>query len=275
MKLSVVIADENAPESAFVVWRGFKESMEKARRFGYQGVELALGCAEDIDAEKLRCCLQSNGLSVSCISTGLTYARLGLYMTHPASEKRREIVTVFRGLTLLAERHGGLINVGRARGFVAPGQTREEAEFLFLDCRHEILPFAAQRGVTILIEPINRYESNFLNNVDAACALLKRLPFENVGVMADLFHMNIEDDRIGASIRRNKRSVNYVHIADSNRRAPGQGHTDFGEVLDALEEISYDGWLSAEVLPGKDADGTALATAQHMRARMKERGLIS
>lgn len=275
MKLSVVIADENAPDSAFVVWRGFEASMEKAKRFGYQGVELALGCAQDIDEAALERSLSRHGLSVSCISTGLTYARMGLYMTHPDPAKRKEIVSVFRELTLLAHRHGGLINVGRARGFVGPGQTRAEAETLFLDCMREILPFAARHGVTILIEPVNRYESNFLNSVDEASALLDRLPFDNVGIMADLFHMNIEDDRIGASLERNKERVKYVHIADSNRRAPGQGHTDFGEILDALAKTDYDGWLSAEVLPGADADGAALATAQYIRARMKERGLLS
>ena len=275
MKLSVVIAGEDAPESAFVVWRGFKDSMEKAKRFGYQGVELALGCAGDVDAAALERALAQSGLHVSCISTGLTFARMGLYMTHPDPAKRREIVEVFRGLTLLAERHGGFINVGRARGFVAADQTRAESEALFLGCMGEILPFAAQHGGTILIEPINRYESNFLNSVDEACALLSRLPFENVGVMADVFHMNIEDDRIGASLRRNAGRVKYVHIADSNRRAPGQGHTDFGEILDALKETGYDGWLSAEVLPGADADGTALRTAQYMRSRLQERGLLS
>lgn len=275
MKLSVVIAGEDAPESAFVVWRGFKNSMDKARRFGYQGVELALGCAQDVDTGALDRELAAHDLRVSCISTGLTFARMGLYMTHPDPVKRAEIVRVFRDLVLLAERHGGLINVGRARGFVSADQTRGEAEALFLGCMGEILPFAAQHGVTVLIEPINRYESNFLNNVDEACALLARLPFENVGVMADVFHMNIEDDRIGASLRRNAKRVKYVHIADSNRRAPGQGHTDFDEILDALTESGYDGWLSAEVLPGADADGTALRTARYMRSRLLERGLLS
>lgn len=275
MKLSVVIAGAGAPDCAFVVWRGFKASIDKARRFGYQGVELALGSARDIDQADLDEQLRTHGLCASCISTGLTYAQMGLYMTHPSVEKRNEIVNVFHGLVLLAKDRGGFINVGRARGFIAPDQTREQARDLFLECMEQILPFAKAHEVTILIEPVNRYESNFINSVDEAGEILARLPYENTGIMADLFHMNIEDDRIGDSLRRNANRVKYIHIADSNRRAPGQGHINFDEILDTLIDIGYDGWLSAEVLPGANADETALLTAKFMRARLNKRGALS
>ena len=272
MKLSVVIAGSGAPENAFVVWRGYEASIRKAAAMGYQGVELALGGAEDVDADALDAWLDETGLTVSCVSTGLVYAQRGLYMTHPDPAKRAQTVALFAGLARLAQGHGGLINVGRARGFVGEGQTRAEAEALFLGCMAEILPEARARGVHIIIEPINRYESNFLNSLDDAASLLDRLPYDNVGIMADLFHMNIEDDDLAASLRRNARYVRYVHIADSNRRAPGMGHTDFAAVLNALEDIGYDGWLSAEVLPGGDADGTAAAVVRHMQPLLARRG---
>lgn len=240
---------------------------------GFQGVELALGEAGDIDVRQLDAWLREWEMQISCISTGLTYARLGLYMTHPLEEKRRQIVKLFKDLVLLAEGHGGMINAGRSRGFVASDQTREEAEGLFLSCMGEIVPFAKAHGVTILIEPINRYESNFINSLDEASAVLKRLPYGNVGIMADLFHMNIEDDVIAASLIRNRRYVKYIHIADSNRRAPGMGHTNFRAALDALKKTGYQGWLSAEVLPGDDPDATAQAVVAYMRPVMEEMGI--
>ncbi len=270
LKLSVVIADKDAPKSAFVVWRDFEASIEKAARMGFKGVELALGEAADIDPRQLDAWLEKWGLQVSCISTGLTFARLGLYMTHSDEEKRREIIKLFKDLTLLAKNHGGMINVGRSRGFVAPDQTREESEGLFLSCMEEILPFAKAHGVTILIEPINRYESNFINSLDEATTLLKQLPCGNVGIMADLFHMNIEDDNIAGSLVRNRQYVKYIHIADSNRRAPGMGHMDFKAALTALRQMGYEGWLSAEVLPGDDPDKTAQAVVNYMRPVMEE-----
>ena len=158
--------------------------------------------------------------------------------------------------------------MGRSRGFVGEGQTRSEAEALFLETMGRVLPYAKRKGVTILIEPINRYESNFINNLDEAAALLDRLNAENVGIMADVFHMNIEDDVISDSLIRNRKYVKYVHIADSNRLAPGMGHTDFEAILNALRRMNYDGWLSVEVLPGKDPDDIARRSAQTMRRLM-------
>ena len=269
MKLSVVVADAKAPASAFVVWRGFDQSIPKTAEMGFDGIELALGEAADINVSRLDELLLKYGLSVSCISTGLTYARMGLYMTHPDPAKRDEIVRVFHGLVDLASTHGGFINMGRSRGFVAEGQTREEAEKLFLETMGRVLPYAKEKGVTILIEPINRYESNFINTLDEATELLDRLHADNVGIMADVFHMNIEDDSIAGSLIRISRFVKYVNIADSNRLAPGMGHTDFRAIVDALRSTGYDGWLSTEVLPGSDPDEIARRTSAYMKPLMQ------
>ena len=265
MKLSVVVADAADPASAFVVWRGFEQSARKAAEMGYDGVELALGEASDADAAALDRLLDKYGLEVSCISTGLTYARLGLYMTHPDPAVRERTARVLRGLCDIASNHGGFINMGRSRGFIGEGQTRRDAEALFLETMAKVLPYAKQKNVTILIEPINRYESNFINNLDEASALLERIDADNVGIMADVFHMNIEDDVIADSLIRNRKYVKYVHIADSNRLAPGMGHTDFSAVISALRHNGYDGWLSVEVLPGDDPDRIAAAAAKFMR----------
>jgi 5-keto-L-gluconate epimerase len=266
VKLSVVIAGDNAPESAFVVWRGYKMSIAKAAALGYDGVELALGGADDVDEAQISEWLVQTGLVVSCISTGLTFAQRGLYMTNPAEAVRERTIETFLGLIRLAERWGGLVNVGRARGFVDKSQTRDQAEALFLACMERLLPEAQKRGVTIMIEPINRYESNFLNSVDDAAQLLARLNSPNVGIMADVFHMNIEDDDICKSLERNQAFVRYVHIADSNRKAPGMGHTDFAKIVSTLRAFGYDGWLGVEILPGDDPDEMAKRAVRHMRA---------
>ena len=76
-------------------------------------------------------------------------------------------------------------------------------------------------------------------------------------MMPDVFHMNIEDDHIGASFIRNKDYVRYVHFADSNRHAPGDGHMPWDEVFGALQTIGYDGWTTIEILPFPDPDTAA------------------
>jgi sugar phosphate isomerase/epimerase len=262
MKLSVAVAAENAPPSAFVVWRGFAESARKAAQYGYDGIELALKSAAEINPDQLTKLLDRWDLEVSCISTGQVFAALGLYFTHPDETVRKKVLEVFTGLIYLARDFGKLINVGRVRGFSAEGQTREETEMLFLDMAGRICDIAEPLGVTIIIEPVNRYEINFINNLDEGSKLLRKLGRTNIGLMPDLFHMNIEDDQIGASLVRNADLIKYIHLADSNRLAPGWGHLDFDQVFQALKKAKFNGWAAVEILPKPDADTAARQAAK-------------
>lgn len=277
MKLSVAIASGEAPASAFVVWRGFEESIAKAAAFGYQGVELALKSADDVNPCQIDDCLRKNGLEVSCISTGQVFAVSGLYFTHPDPEKREEVVRVFSGLIGLAKNFGKLINVGRTRGFIGPNQTRAEAEALFIETSRRICDEAAEHGVTILIEPVNRYEINFINSLDEGADLLAKVDRPNLGLMPDVFHMNIEDAHIGDALARHAKLVKYIHFADSNRLAPGQGHLDFDDVFQGLEtcaaaggKASFDGWASIEIFPKPDPDTAARQAAEFILPRLRE-----
>ncbi len=264
MKLSVAVAGADAPPSAFVVWRGFEESIRKAADFGYHGIELALKEAGDVDPAKLDRMLAARGLQASCISTGQVFAVLGLYFTHPDPSARDRVLEVFRGLIDLAQDHGRLINVGRARGFYQDAQTPEQTEQLFIDMARRICDLGAPKGVTLMIEPVNRYELNFVNSVDDAAKLLARVERKNVGIMPDVFHMNIEDAHVGDSLFRNAKWVSYIHFADSNRLAPGQGHLDFDDVFTGLRKAKWDGWVSIEILPKPNPDTAARQAAEHV-----------
>lgn len=265
MKTAVTIAGENAKDSAFVVWRGFEESIKKASEYGYDGIELALKGADDIDVEDLRRWLKEYKMEVSCITTGQVFADLGLYFTHSDPEKRNQAMEVFSGLIELAGEFGGIVNAGRSRGFVGAEQTKEEAEALFVDTMQILCDKAAGCGVQLIIEPVNRYEINFVNNLDQGAEILEKVGRDNCGLHADVFHMNIEDDKISESLIRNGKWVRYVHFADSNRLAPGLGHLDFREVMDALYEIHYDGWISIEVLPGDNPDEAARQAIEYVK----------
>lgn len=197
MKTAVTIAGANAKESAFVVWRGFEPSMRKAAEYGYDGVELALKGRDDIDAKALRGWLKEYGLEVSCITTGQVFADLGLYFTHPDPAMRKRTIEVFHGLIYLAGEFGGIVNAGRTRGFQGPGQTREETEKLFVDTMQTLCDRAAKEQVQLIIEPVNRYEINFINSLDEGARVLEQVQRDNCGLHADVFHMNIEDDKIG------------------------------------------------------------------------------
>jgi len=111
-----------------------------------------------------------------------------------------------------------------------------------------------------LLEPLNRYETNVLNTVAESISFLKSLRAQNVKLLADLFHMNIEEADTASALHTAGRRLGHVHFADSNRRAIGFGHTNMEAIIAALREIRYDGWLSAEILPLPDSETAAAQT---------------
>ncbi|MCL6431571.1 MAG: sugar phosphate isomerase/epimerase [Anaerolineae bacterium] len=127
-------------------------------------------------------------------------------------------------------------------------------------------------GVELLLEPVNRYEINYINSVPEALEVLRAAGCPNVRLMPDVFHMNIEDGSIPGSLILAGETIGYVHVADSNRRAPGQGHLNLPEVLMTLEALGYRGYVTAEILPYPDPDTAARAAIRYLRALLPREG---
>ncbi|MCL4395524.1 MAG: sugar phosphate isomerase/epimerase [Chloroflexi bacterium] len=266
MKIGLAVAPAAASPLAFVVFRGPLESiMDKAAHLGYDGVELALVDAGEIDVERIRAVVERLGLEIPAISTGRVFAERRVWFTHPARSIRRQAVDTVNGLIQIAALFHSTVNIGRVRGFIAVDESRDAAELRFLDCLRECADHAAEQDVRMVIEPVNRYESNYLNSVPGVLDLLTVLDRPNVAIMADAFHMNIEDACISDSLAQAGARLEYVHAADSNRRAPGQGHLDWNEFVGALRSIGYDGYVTAEILPLPNPDAAAADAIRFLR----------
>jgi sugar phosphate isomerase/epimerase len=125
---------------------------------------------------------------------------------------------------------------------------------------------AAQYGVPLIFEPLNRYETDLANTVGRGVEILRSLSTRNVVLLADLFHMNIEEADIAAAIREGAGHIGHVHFVDSNRRAAGYGHMDYGPIVEALAAIGYAGYASAEAFPLPDSEAAAARTIESFRA---------
>ena len=108
---------------------------------------------------------------------------------------------------------------------------------------------AADGSAAVFLEPLNRYEADYLNTVGKAADLCRAANHPRIQLMADLFHMNIEEADIPDSLRAVAPHLGHVHLADSQRWLPGHGHTDFVSAFRALREIDFDGWLALECMP--------------------------
>jgi sugar phosphate isomerase/epimerase len=229
----------------------FRSKVKLWSRCGIETVELgpeavAYGTAE------LKAILHDAGLAVSAIVGSLQ-------LLNPERSRRDAGVALDLERLEICRELGasGLIEVpifgANPYPDLSPVADRWELERELLVAQGKRLaPQAEKLGVNLLLEPLNRYETHFLNRVEQAVDIVQRIGSPAVKIMPDLFHMNIEEADIPAALHRGGACVGYVHLADSTRLQPGSGHTDFPSAFRALKAIGYDGHLVMEC--GFDGD---------------------
>jgi len=266
MKIGLAVAPEHATPSAFVVFREDLDiAIKKARELGYDGIELALADAREINVANIKALIEKYDMELPVISTGRVFSEGHLWFTHPEKDVRDKAIQRMKDIVELASQFKANVNVGRVRGNIPKGESREEAEERFFSAMIECSDFAASYNVQLLLEPVNRYETNFINSLREGVEIVKRLNRENIKLMPDVFHMNIEDASITGSLKEAKDKIGYVHVADSNRWAPGQGHLNFPQIVDTLKSIGYEGYLTVEILPRPDPDTAARMAIDFLR----------
>ncbi len=134
--------------------------------------------------------------------------------------------------------------VGKAR-MLSPDDRRSERQRAVEGLR-EVADYAGERGIKLALEPLNRWENDMLNTVDQGTDLCAAIDRDNVGLLLDTFHMNIEEKRIGDAIRSAGSLLVHFHACENDRSAPGSAHVDWSEVRDALRDAGYDDVASLE-----------------------------
>jgi sugar phosphate isomerase/epimerase len=181
-------------------------------------------------------------------------------LTSVAAHERREAREFVRSIIEIGGRFGAPAIIGSMQGRWTPELNRAETLGFLAEALEDLGEYAARNGVTLLYEPLNRYETNLFNRISDAASWLKQLKTRNVRILADLFHMNIEESDTASALREVAGWVGHVHFADSNRRAMGFGQSDVPKIVGALTEIGYQGYLSAEIFPLPDPNAAAQQT---------------
>ena len=263
MKLSIVLSTQPASFSALAYRGHWEENIGKIKSLGYDGVELAVRDPKLLDVPSLKSLLTEQSLIVPAIGTGQAFGEEGLSFTHAEVEIRRKAIERVKSHIELACDLGAAVIIGLVRGKRGAGVDADRAEQWLIEALRESA--SQNKAVKLAIEPINRYETDLINTVVSGLNLVERIQMENIGLLLDTFHMNIEEPSLTASIASSKDRLFHFHIADSNRRYPGAGHTDFRPIVDVLDQIGYRGFLSAEILPFPDPDTAARKTIEYMR----------
>jgi sugar phosphate isomerase/epimerase len=122
----------------------------------------------------------------------------------------------------------------------------QQKENRFINIAKNLTKEAEGNEAYILLEPINRYESKYLNCLDDCVEIVKKIDSDNFGILADFFHMSIEEADISKSIINAGLYIKHVHIGDSNRLLPGYGHIDWKSAFKALRKVGFKGYINLE-----------------------------
>lgn len=266
MKSAVTISlVAEARGGPFVFWDDLAAGCRQAKSLGFDAVEIFPPGPDAVETVELRKLLGDNGLAVAAVGTGAGWVKHKLTLTSPDPAVHAQAMAFVEALIDFAAVFDAPVIIGSMQGRWADGTTRETALGYLSQSLLNLGLYAAKYDLPLLYEPINRYETNLVNRLEDGVALLKGLATTNVKLLADLYHMNIEEVSLADSIRAAGPFIGHVHFADSNRRAAGMGHTDFAPVADALREIGYAGYLSAEILPLPDSLAAATQTMVSFR----------
>lgn len=221
-------------------------SFQRLKRYGYDGIEFA---AEPYKTDQDRMVALLKKYDMSCTSLcGIFPEERDL-----TSDRPETVIQYIKDSVDFA------VKVGAPYMIVVPspvGRTQIPAGCCFDSLWENAVKnirtaaeYAASRNVRLAIEAINRYETYFANTLTKAYKLVKEINHPAVGIMADMFHMSLEENNIGASLRMIADELMHVHIADNTREAAGLGSTDFKEMFYVLRDIGYDGPLTMEFMP--------------------------
>jgi sugar phosphate isomerase/epimerase len=230
-------------------------TLERLHRFGYDGIEIS-GEPGRYDTDEVRRLLDRYQLE--CWGS-VTMMFEGRDLIHPDAAIRASSIEYIRESLDMTKRLGGKIfcivpsTVGKTRPLASAAEEWQWA----VEGLKVVTEYAGELGIVPGIEPLNRFETYFINRHDQALLLCEEVG-NGLGVVLDAFHINIEEADPVAAIRRTGAKLVDFHVADNNRRPAGSGHFDWAAILGALDEIGYQGHLTAEFVLTLDRTPIAL-----------------
>jgi len=212
---------------------------------GFDGVEVPLFRPAEFPAADIRKATTANGLECTICSVLVQ----GLSLISDDKGVRAKSRQHLKEAIAASAEAGAKTIAGPLYSPVGylPGRRRTTDEWNWaVEAYQEVGPVLAEHGVTLAIEPLNRFETYFLNTAADAKALCDQVDHPNVGVLFDTFHANIEEKDISAGYRTVGKHLKHVHTCENDRGIPGSGHVEWDAVFQALRDLKYDGWLTIE-----------------------------
>jgi sugar phosphate isomerase/epimerase len=252
----------------FVLGPDLATGVAQAADLGYDAFELFPPTIDAIDTKAISELTEKHNIKLSTIGTGGGWVSQKLTLTNSDPDARKKGLDFARNMIQVAGDLGATAIIGSMQGR-ADSNDRDETLKRLGDALAELGEHAKKWDQPVFYEPLNRYETDLANTLEDAAAVLKNSGADNSYLLADLFHMNIEESCVTTSLRNVADHIGHVHFIDSNRWPAGNGHTDFRAIVTTLKEIGFDKYLAVEAYPLPDQ----LAAAQCAMESFKKLGV--
>jgi D-psicose/D-tagatose/L-ribulose 3-epimerase len=219
--------------------------LPRLKEAGLDGIEIGILLPATFPASAIRKELEKSGLECTSCSTMPTGTSL---TANDAGSRRRARVHIEDCIKAMADA-GGHVFCGPIYspvGYFSGGRRTEDEWRRGVESWQQIAPVAVKNGVQIAIEPLNRFETYFLNTVADAAAFCDAVNHPSVGILVDTFHANIEEKGIGAALKRAGKHLKHIHSCENDRGTPGTGHVNWPEFFASVKSLGYDGWMVIE-----------------------------
>ena len=261
-----------ACQEALVAGDSFAAKLKKLEEYGFEGVEInGRLLVEPGGLEERVAALKDSPIAASSICGGSTPE-----FVSPDPGLRRDAVDSIKRMFDAAAATGAvgaisvpIFNRSARVPDLSPFMGQHQLEMELLVAVIKDLALTAERlGVCLLLEPLNRYESNSLKDIEAGADVCRRVDSPGCRLMADFFHMHIEQPDMAASLRSVQDVLLHCHLADSTRKEPGSGCTDFRTPFQALKEIGFTGFMAFECGLSGPADEALPASVRYLKECM-------
>ena len=245
-----ITAVEEAPESAPFVLRGpFRDSIRTAGLIGYDAIELHVADPSLLDKDAIGEELEKAGVQLSTLGTGLSYAREGISLTSSSADVRRMAVARVRSHIHFARAFGSSVIIGLIRGKIAECGSPKSYFTALEDSLRECLETAEANGVVLVLESVNRLESDALTNTAETLSFMDKFQSGFLLLHLDTYHMDLASESWPVALALAGKRLGHVHVADRNRLCPGTAGIDFVEVIRQIDAIGYKGCLALVCQP--------------------------
>jgi sugar phosphate isomerase/epimerase len=254
------------PPKTFRSMEDFGDALRTVADLGFEGAEFSLTHPLGFELHELKSIAAAANIRIPSLLSGWSYFNESLCLCSPRQEVRELAVRRLKDYVAIAAELGAILVVGQMQGFLQDEPNEEIANDRIAAGLREVCRGAEERGVTVVMEPVNHLQVGFNCSVGEVLTMIERVGSPALRPMVDTIHMNIEEKSVTEPILRLGGGLAHVHLVETNACMFGTGHMDFPAVFKALAEIDYQGYVSVKIYRRSTWQTASVAAMQYLRS---------